>query len=236
MLGEGGGSGCVVGAVIPHPRTGRWVCFPGIETPLGWEPAHRDKGSAATLLPPGCAGALEAGAPPWPIAEGRDSCRSWRREIWGPSLVVPTPASVHSSPCIALGSSSWLLLQGSNSGCRLWCCQVHTSPRAVSVCCGDGAERGPRVQLPHRSRARGAQHCPCPCLALVNSRCHQGPMAHPPPSIPHHLGRKGTSSVCLRALGVAGDPLPSWAGSPKVPSHVQWDQRLGSEGTQLHQS
>lgn len=73
------------------------VLFPGIETPLGWEPAHMEKGSAATLDPPGCAAALEADAPPWPRAEGRGSYCSWRREIWD-----PTAACAHTSQCLEL--------------------------------------------------------------------------------------------------------------------------------------
>lgn len=51
ILGDRGGTGCITGAVIQHPWTERWFCFPGIETSLGWEPAHKEKGSAATLAP-----------------------------------------------------------------------------------------------------------------------------------------------------------------------------------------
>lgn len=51
ILGDRGGTGCIIGAVIQHPWTERWFCFPGIETSLGWEPAHKEKGSAATLAP-----------------------------------------------------------------------------------------------------------------------------------------------------------------------------------------
>lgn len=36
------------------------------------------------MHPPGCDAALEADAPPWSGAEGRDIYCSWRREIWGP--------------------------------------------------------------------------------------------------------------------------------------------------------
>lgn len=48
ILGDGGGTSCVIGAVIQH-----WdvVLFSRHTTPLGWEPAHKEKRSAATLAP-----------------------------------------------------------------------------------------------------------------------------------------------------------------------------------------
>lgn len=51
ILGGEGGTGCIIGAVVQHPWAGRWFCSPGIEIPLGWEPAQQEKGSAALLAP-----------------------------------------------------------------------------------------------------------------------------------------------------------------------------------------
>lgn len=161
--------------------------------------------------------------------------------------------------CIAPGASSQLLLLQISASpswraaimvtpgsiqCRQWvlptdaicrCCRMHARPQG-SPCVPLGV-----VQSMVHGRAHG-----CICLTRAGQREPSGAhvpawlpspaaatwarLANPPPSIPHHLGRNGTSNGYLKALSVAGDRLPRWAGYPTVPSHVQWDQGLGKEG------
>lgn len=179
-------------------------------------------------------------------APGEGKFGGWRC-LWAHSARGPTPACAHASQCVQLALGSCLIL-GSSS--QLLLLQIPGSPScgaAIPVTLGSfRAHSGFHVLvLPAPGQLlvqRGVHECSCltrtgepstahVLLAPFSSRSHQ--MAHPPPSIPHPLGRRGTSSGCLRALAAAGDPLPSWAGSPKVPSHVQG---LSREGTQLHQS
>lgn len=67
-----GGTGCVTGAVTQHPRTARWFCFLGTETPGEGGLAAKDKGSVGTLHPP------QWGLPPGLGREPGDEPELWK--------------------------------------------------------------------------------------------------------------------------------------------------------------
>lgn len=161
--------------------------------------------------------------------------------------------------CVAPGASSQLLLLQISASPSwrvaitvtpgsIWCRQWVLPTDAICQCCGVHArpQGSPCVPLGVvQSMVHGRAHG-CFCLTRAGQREPSGAhvsawlpspaaatwarLANPPPSIPHHLGRNGTSNGYLKALSVAGDLLPRWAGYPTVPSHVQWDQGLGKEG------